>query len=167
MLLFANPNPRPAAGVGACVRCPRAVLPSLALSRSYESTTQPGPEMGSYQGPTGARPFRPFQAPAGPSTALARALASVSTAPQALPGPGALLRGPLPWLLARLPPRCRLNDGRVPVDYLTDLHLHKFPASTSDNEQIPGGASLARDLVSLPQPPIGVHMLRANSALGA
>ena len=35
-------------------------------------------------------------------------------------------------------------------------------ASTSDNEQMPGGGSLARDVVSTPQPPIGVHMLRAN-----
>ena len=35
-------------------------------------------------------------------------------------------------------------------------------ASTSDTEQMPGGASLARDVVSTPQPPIGVHMLRAN-----
>ena len=40
-------------------------------------------------------------------------------------------------------------------------------ASTSYIEQMPGGASLTRDVVSMPQPPIGVHMLRANSALGA
>ena len=46
--------------------------------------------------------------------------------------------------------------------YLTSVADLKFLASTSDNEQIPGGGSLARDLVSLPQPPIGVHMLRAN-----
>ena len=72
-----------------------------------------------------------------------------------------------PWLLARLELRCRLNGGRVPVTYLTDLKTDKFPASTSYNEQIPGGGSLTRDVVSLPQPPIGVHMLRANSALGA
>ena len=45
--------------------------------------------------------------------------------------------------------------------------LDKFLASTSDIEQMTGGGSLARDLVSLPQPTIGVHMLRANSALGA
>ena len=36
-------------------------------------------------------------------------------------------------------------------------------ASTSDNEQIPGGASLSRDLVSLPQPPIGLHTTRELS----
>ena len=73
----------------------------------------------------------------------------------------------MPSAVRRLRLRCRLNDGWVHVTYLTDLKTDKFPASTSYNEQIPGGASLARDLVSLPQPPIGVHMLRANSALGA
>ena len=46
--------------------------------------------------------------------------------------------------------------------YLTSLATDKFLASTSDNEQMPGGGSLARDVVSTPQPPIGVHMLRAN-----
>ena len=40
---------------------------------------------------------------------------------------------------------------------MTDSHTDKLPASTSDTEQIPGGASLSRDQVSLPQPPIGVH----------
>ena len=67
----------------------------------------------------------------------------------------------------RLRLRCRLNERWVHVDYLTNLKTDKFPASTSYTEQIPGGGSLARDLVSLPQPTIGVHMLRANSALGA
>ena len=78
-------------------------------------------------------------------------------------------RGPSlsPWLLAWLPPRCRLNDGGIPVTYLTDQTPDKFLTSTSYIEQIPGGASLTRDVVSMPQPPIGVHMLRANSALGA
>ena len=46
-----------------------------------------GREMRSYQGRTAARPFCLFQGPASPSRALARALASVSRAPQALPGP--------------------------------------------------------------------------------
>ena len=41
--------------------------------------------------------------------------------------------------------------------YLTFTVPDKFPASTSDTEQMPGGGSLARDEVSLPQPPIGVH----------
>ena len=50
---------------------------------------------------------------------------------------------------------------------LTGLVPDKFLASTSDIEQMTGGGSLARDVVSTPQPPIGVHMLRANSALGA
>ena len=45
---------------------------------------------------------------------------------------------------------------------MTDAGDANTLASTSDNEQIPGGASLARDVVSTPQPPIGVHMLRAN-----
>jgi len=70
-------------------------------------------------------------------------------------------------MLARLELRCRLNGGGVPVTYLTDLHTDSTLASTSDTEQIPGGASLPRDLVSQPQPPIGVHMLRANSALAS
>ena len=48
---------------------------------------EPGREMRSYQGRTAARPFCLFQGPASPSKALARALASVSRAPQALPGP--------------------------------------------------------------------------------
>ena len=74
---------------------------------------------------------------------------------------------PLPSAVRRLRLRCRLNEGRVHVDYLTDLVHSKGISSTSDNEQMPGGASLPRDLVSQPQPPIGVHMLRANSALGA
>ena len=74
---------------------------------------------------------------------------------------------PLPSTVRRLRLRCRLNEGRVHVGYLTSAVPDKFPASTSDTEQIPGFGSLARDLVSLPQPPIGVHMLRANSALGA
>ena len=72
-----------------------------------------------------------------------------------------------PPAVRRLRLRCRLNEGRVHVGYLTSAVPDKFPASTSDTEQIPGFGSLARDLVSLPQPPIGVHMLRANSALGA
>ena len=46
-----------------------------------------GPEMGSYQGHAVARPFCLFQALAGTFTALGRALASVYTALQALPGP--------------------------------------------------------------------------------
>ena len=70
---------------------------------------------------------------------------------------------PLPSAVRRLRLRCRLNEGRVHVRDLTDVHDLKFPASTSDTEPIPGGASLARDRVSQPQPPIGVHMmLRAN-----
>ena len=40
---------------------------------------------------------------------------------------------------------------------MTSVATDKFPASTSDTEQIPGGASLPRDEVSQPQPPIGVH----------
>ena len=60
---------------------------------------------------------------------------------------------PLAWLRRR----CRLNDGWVHVLDLTDSHTDSTLASTSDTEQMPGGASLARDLVSLPQPPIGVH----------
>ena len=65
---------------------------------------------------------------------------------------------PLPSAVRRLRLRCRLNDGwvRHVVD-LTDLHTDKFLASTSDTEQITGGGSLARDEVSQPQPPIGVH----------
>ena len=62
-----------------------------------------------------------------------------------------------PWLLARLELRCRLNDGREPVDYLTDLQTRVSRRSTSYTEQILGGASLSRDQVSLPQPPIGAH----------
>ena len=69
---------------------------------------------------------------------------------------------PLPSTVRRLRLRCRLNERWVHVDYLTDSHSDKFLASTSYMEQIPGGASLARDEVSMPQPPIGVHMLRAN-----
>ena len=69
---------------------------------------------------------------------------------------------PLPSTVRRLRLRCRLNEGWVHVGYLTDLVKHKFLASTSDNEQMTGGGSLARDEVSMPQPPIGVHMLRAN-----
>ena len=69
---------------------------------------------------------------------------------------------PLPSTVRRLRLRCRLNGGRVHVDYLTSVATDKFLASTSDTEQIPGGANLARDEVSQPQPPIGVHMLRAN-----
>ena len=46
---------------------------------------------------------------------------------------------------------------------MTDSHTDKFPASTSYNEQIPGGASLARDLVSLPQPPAGGPAMRELS----
>ena len=69
---------------------------------------------------------------------------------------------PLPSAVRRLRLRCRLNEGWVHVDYLTSTVPDKLLASTSDTEQIPGGASLARDLVSMPQPPIGVHMLRAN-----
>ena len=46
---------------------------------------------------------------------------------------------------------------------MTDSHTDKFLASTSDTEQIPGGASLSRDLVSLPQPPSGVHAMRELS----
>ena len=75
--------------------------------------------------------------------------------------------GLCPRPLARLRRRCRLNEGRVHVDYLTDLVHSKGISSTSDNEQMPGGASLPRDLVSQPQPPIGVHMLRANWALAS
>ena len=74
---------------------------------------------------------------------------------------------PLPSAVRRLRLRCRLNEGWVHVDYLTSTVTTSTLASTSDNEQIPGGASLTRDVVSMPQPPIGVHMLRANSALGA
>ena len=69
---------------------------------------------------------------------------------------------PLPSAVRRLRLRCRLNEGWVHVDYLTGLVPDSTLASTSDTEQIPGGASLARGLVSMPQPPIGVHMLRAN-----
>ena len=65
-------------------------------------------------------------------------------------GPDLCLR-PLAWLRRR----CRLNDGRVHVCDLTDLKTDKFLAFTSDTEQIPGGASLSRDQVSLPQPPVG------------
>ena len=49
---------------------------------------------------------------------------------------------------------------------MADAGLDKFLASTSYTEQMPGGASLARDLVSMPQPPIGVHMLRAKLSFG-
>ena len=59
-----------------------------------------------------------------------------------------------------VPPR--LNEGGVPVTYLTDLVKHKFPASTSYIEQIPGVASLTRDLVSMPHPPRLVVLLRGN-----
>ena len=38
---------------------------------------------------------------------------------------------------------------------LTDLVDTKGISSTSDTEQIPGGASLPRDQVSQPQPPTG------------
>ena len=62
---------------------------------------------------------------------------------------------PLPSAVRRLRLRCRLNEGRVHVCDLTDSHTDSTLASKSDTEQIPGGASLARDLVSLPQPPIG------------
>ena len=55
-----------------------------------------------------------------------------------------------------------MNEGGVPVTYLTDAGDASTLASTSYNEQMPGGGSLTRDVVSMPQPPIGVHMLRAN-----
>ena len=55
---------------------------------------------------------------------------------------------PLPSAVRRLRLRCRLNEGRVHVDYLTDLVHSKGISSTSDNEQMPGGASLPRDEVS-------------------
>ena len=64
---------------------------------------------------------------------------------------------PLPSAVRRLRLRCRLNEGRVHVRDLTDSHTDSTLASTSDNEPIPGGASLLRDEVSQPQPPIGVH----------
>ena len=57
--------------------------------------------------------------------------------------------------------------GYRAVRDLTSVATDSTLASTSYNEQMTGGGSLARDLVSLPQPTIGVHMLRANSALGA
>ena len=38
---------------------------------------------------------------------------------------------------------------------MTDQTLDSTLASTSDTEQIPGGVSLTRDLVSMPHPPIG------------
>ena len=60
-------------------------------------------------------------------------------------------------VLCRFKARCRLNEGWVPVRYLTDLQTRVPRRSMSDTEQIPGGASLARDRVSQPQPPIGVH----------
>ena len=69
---------------------------------------------------------------------------------------------PLPSAVRRLRLRCRLNEGRVHVRDLTSVATDKPLASTSDTEQIPGGGSLPRDLVSTPQSPIGVHMLRAN-----
>ena len=65
-------------------------------------------------------------------------------------GPGLCPR-PLAWLRRR----CRLNGGRVHVCDLTSVADLKFLASTSDTEQTPGGASLSRDQVSQPQPPIG------------
>ena len=46
-------------------------------------------------------------------------------------------------------------EGRVPVRYLTDAGPEKFLASTSDTEPTPAFASLPRDLVSMPHPPIG------------
>ena len=70
---------------------------------------------------------------------------------------------PLPSAVRRLRLRCRLNEGWVPVRYLTSVVFDKRFASTSDTEQIPGGASLARDRVSQPQPPIGVHAMRELS----
>ena len=73
----------------------------------------------------------------------------------------------MPSAVRRLRLRCRLNERWVHVDYLTDLVHSKGISSTSDIEQMPGGASLARDLVSQPQLPIGVHMLRANWALAS
>ena len=71
---------------------------------------QPGPEMRSYQGPTGARPFRLFQGPAGPCRALTRAITSVSTDPQALPGPWGPPAGPGPVSVSRAHPLWA--DGR-------------------------------------------------------
>ena len=62
---------------------------------------------------------------------------------------------PLPSAVRRLRLRCRLNEGGVPVRYLTDAGDASTLASTSDTEQMPGGASLPRDLVSMPHPPIG------------
>ena len=62
---------------------------------------------------------------------------------------------PLPSAVRRLRLRCRLNEGRVHVRDLTDSHTDSTLASTSDNEPTPGFASLSRDLVSMPQPPVG------------
>ena len=52
--------------------------------------------------------------------------------------------------------------GAIRVEQVNLQRPAKFPASTSDNEQIPGGGSLARDVVATPQPPIGVHRLGAH-----
>ena len=59
----------------------------LSICPRTRRSTSAGPEKKSYQGPPGAGPSGGPQAPTGSSRALARAPASVSTAPQALPGP--------------------------------------------------------------------------------